>query len=220
MQQYHQPPNAPYPGFQQPMIHNQQPAPPQFNTPPPMRMTSNQILNATTNQPLYAYTLSRAPDSTLPDSLLQLQHLPSGAIVGETHRSGAAAGNDPTGCCSFLRCFSPDPDEDVISVGGQKALICDASVGRDCWSWKPTWFGEQGMEEWAVRKEKGALVLRIAVSGGEEVLRVEKGGELAFSSRGIGLNEMQVGEVLLVLVGLRTEREEDKKSLLWEILAW
>lgn len=76
------------------------------------------------------------------------------------------------------------------------------------------------MEEWAFRKEKGALILRNAVAGGEEVLRVEKGGEVRFSERGMVLNEVQVGEVLLVLVSLRVEREEQRTNWLWELLAW
>lgn len=190
-----------------------------------MRLVDQTIYNATTNQALYTYTISTDPSSNVPDSLLSLQHVPTGALVGVTHRgdprgAGTAFGHCNCSCFYNCSCCSPDAIEDVISVGshGAKASINDIGTARSAWSWKPTWSG--GAEEWAFGKEDGCLILRDAVSHGTEVLRVEDGKEIRLGQRGMTLGEAMVGEIMLVLATIGVEREESKWFWLFELLSW
>lgn len=195
-----------------------------------MHLIDKTIYNAQTNQPLYAYTISKDPQSGIPDSLLSLEHVPTGTLVGNTHRGNPQG---PSNCFGQFscNCCSPDAFEDVISVGPQaaKASITDVGTGRTAWGWRTTWSG--GAEEWMFVKggavedsslvgKGGRLVLMDAVSNGREVLRVEEGGEIKFGERGMALHEAMVGEIMLVLASISIEREDSKWSWLWELLTF
>ncbi|KAM0720643.1 hypothetical protein Q7P37_004780 [Cladosporium fusiforme] len=221
MQQY-QNPNQPFPS-PRPNSYTQQP--PRHQPPPPMRMVDKTIYNAQTNQALYTWSISKDPSTDVPESLLSLQHAPTGVLVGSTQRGdpqGASTlfGNCNCNCCS---CCAPDPIEDVISVGvhGAKARISDVGTGRTAWGWKTTW--SNGAEQWMFVKGggvEGRLVLKDAVSTGEEVLRVEDSGEIRFSQKGMGLSESMVGEIMLVLATISIEREESRWSWLLDLLTF
>jgi hypothetical protein len=187
-----------------------------------MRIDGTTIYDSFTNQPLYAYTLSRAPDSDLPESLLSLRHVPTGITVGTIRRGGASTASTCWGSCS---CLASGVDEDYATVGvqGDKAVIKDMGTVRSCWAWKPTWAKQGVAGEWAFFEDTGfgaGTVLRDAVSNGKDVLRAESGGEVKFGEAAAVLTEEMVGEIMLILVSVRVNGEDERTWWLWELLSW
>lgn len=199
---------------------NYQPQP--SDPPPQMRIDGATIYNSFTNQPLYAYTLTKAPDFDLPESLLTLRHLPTGITIGTIRRGGASPASTCWGSCS---CLASGVDDDVATIGiqGDKAVIKDMGTVRSCWAWKATWAKQGVAGEWAFFEDTGfgpGMVLRDAVSNGRDVLRVDSGGEVKFEDAAAALTEEMVGEIMLILVSLRVNSEDEKQSWLWELLCW
>ena len=77
--------------------------------------------------------------------------------------------------------------------------------------------------EWAFFGDTGfgeGVVLRDAVANGKDVLRVEGGGEVNFGAAAAVLTEEMIGEIMLILVGLRVNGEDEKEGWLEELLRW
>ena len=217
--------NPPIMQQQQPYMYpNQGPHyQPQPSGPPPqMRIDGATIYNSFTNQPLYAYTLSKAPDSDLPESLLSLRHVPTGITIGTIRRGGASTASTCWGSCS---CLASGVDEDVATIGiqGDKAVIKDMGTVRSCWAWKATWAKQGVAGEWAFFEDTGFgpwMVLRDAVSNGRDILRVDSDGVIKFGDAAAALTEEMVGEIMLILASVRVNSEDEKQSWLWELLCW
>lgn len=64
------------------------------------------------------------------------------------------------------------------------------------------------------------MVLRDAVANGKDVLRVDGGGEVNFGEPAAVLTEEMVGEVMLILIGLRVNGEDEKEGWLEGLLCW
>jgi hypothetical protein len=64
--------------------------PPPSSPPPSTRFDGTAIYNIHTNQPLYTYVLSNAPDSDHPESLITLRHIPTGITFGTIRRDGSS----------------------------------------------------------------------------------------------------------------------------------
>lgn len=197
---------------------NYQPQP--SGPPPQMRIDGATIYNSFTNQPLYAYTLSRAPDSDLPESLLLLRHVPTGVTIGTIRRGGASTASTCWGSCS---CLASGVDEDVATIGvqGDKAVIKDMGMVRSCWAWKPTWAKQGVAGEWAFFESTGfgpGTVLRDAVSNGKDILRVNSDGEIKFGDAAATLTEDMVREIMLIMVSVSLNSEDEKQGWLWDLL--
>jgi hypothetical protein len=187
-----------------------------------MRIDGTTIYNSFTNQPLYTYTPSKAPDSDLPESLITLKHVPTGITIGTIRRGGASTASTCWGICG---CLSSTAEEDVATIGvqGDKAVIKDMGTVRSCWAWKPTWAKEEVAGEWAFFEDTGfgsGMVLRDAVAGGRDVLRVESGREIKFGDGAASLTEEMVGEIMLILVSVRINGDDERQGWLWELLCW
>lgn len=187
-----------------------------------MRIIGRTVYDAHTNQPLYSYTVSRGPHSDLPDSLISLHNISSGVMCGSTRRGGPSGARNLWGLCGRL---SPGVKQDVITVGRSEneAAIQSPSVGSSCWARKPTWVDIRSDEEWAFFEDpgfSGRMVLRDAIVGGKEVMRVESGELLKLVQSGTNLSEEKIGEIILVLISLRFDWEESKRAWYLELLCW
>lgn len=59
-----------------------------------MRIADTTVYNSYTNQPLYAYAVSTAPDADLPKSLISLRNVPTGVTIGTIRRGGSSTGQN------------------------------------------------------------------------------------------------------------------------------
>ena len=59
-----------------------------------------------------------------------------------------------------------------------------------------------------------------AVANGNEIMRVEGGGDIKFTEAAMSLTEDMVGEIILVLASLRVNDDDVKQSWLWELICW
>lgn len=109
----------------------------------------------------------------------------------------------------------------TVGIQGDKAVINDLGAVKSCWAWKPTWVKNGGPEEWAFFESAGfggGMVLRDAVANGNDIMRVEGGGDIKFTDAGMSLTEDMVGEIMLVLASRRVNDDDVKRSWLEELL--
>lgn len=64
------------------------------------------------------------------------------------------------------------------------------------------------------------MVLRDAVANGNDIMRVEGGGDIKFTDAGMSLTEDMVEEIMLVLASRRVNNDDVKQSWLEELLCW